>query len=147
MSRKTPVSAYYKREARLSQWLEERGDPTVSIDGWEGKKKKVYADRFRAPSFDRDAAGPHFVYMTTDTANSFASFSTFESWIVNVRLLLPSEPKTAHPMLERYRHRWSPSFSSASVTRFQSIFPPEAASMCPEPREAGNRSPRRNKSR
>ncbi|WP_325050188.1 hypothetical protein [Cohnella faecalis] len=58
MSRKTPVSAYYKREARLSQWLEERGDPTVSIDGWEGKRKKVYADRFRAPSFDRDAAGP-----------------------------------------------------------------------------------------
>lgn len=108
MSKKTPVSAYYKREDRLERWLEERGDPMVSIDGWEGKRKKYTPIDSALRHLTETLPGPHFVYMTPDTANSFASYSSFESWIVNVRLLLPSEPGAVHPMLAKYRHRWSP---------------------------------------
>ncbi|MBO9599453.1 MAG: hypothetical protein J7559_16725, partial [Cohnella sp.] len=49
---------------------------------------------------------PHMVYMTPETANLFASFSSFEEWIVRIRLWLSDEPKSVHPKLAQFRHRW-----------------------------------------
>ncbi|WP_274653265.1 hypothetical protein [Paenibacillus humicola] len=101
------ASPFYKREDRLHDWKRERGLPAVAIESWDGKRKKYTpvdtALRFLTEKYD----APHFLYLTPETANMFASFASFEEWIVKLRLLLASEPASPHPNLERYRHRWS----------------------------------------
>ncbi|MNO01844.1 hypothetical protein D3C81_2220990 [compost metagenome] len=44
--------------------------------------------------------------MTPEMAERFASYSSFEEWIVKLRLLLSEEPVHLHPRLEKFRHRW-----------------------------------------
>jgi hypothetical protein len=104
---KEPVSPYYKREKRLYEWKRERGLETVAIDGWEGKRKKYTPIDSALRHLTETLAAPHFIYVTPETANLFASFSSFEDWVVKIRLLLSSEPKTLHPRLEQYRDRWN----------------------------------------
>lgn len=102
---KTPVRPYYKREDRLHEWKRVRGGGRSTVEGWEGKRKKYtpidaalrhLADRYPAPLF---------LYLAPDTANAFASFSTFEAWITKLRLVLSEPPDSWHPRLEKYRHR------------------------------------------
>ncbi|WP_438349056.1 hypothetical protein ACP8HI_26520 [Paenibacillus sp. FA6] len=104
---KEPVSAFHKREKRLFEWRNDRGYSKVVVEGWEGKRKKytpmdsalrLLAEKYKAP---------YFLYITPETADLFASFSSFEEWIVKIRLLLSSEPQELHPMLEKYQHRWT----------------------------------------
>jgi hypothetical protein len=104
---KEPVSPYYKREKRLYEWKRERGLETVAIDGWEGKRKKYTPIDSALRHLTETLAAPHFIYVTPETANLFASFSSFEDWVVKIRLLLSSEPKTLHPRLEQYHYRWN----------------------------------------
>lgn len=104
---KDPVSPYYKREKRLYEWKRERGSEAVAIDGWEGKRKKYTPIDSALRHLTETLNAPHFIYVTPETANVFASFSSFKQWIVKIRLLLSSEPKALHPRLEQYRNRWS----------------------------------------
>ncbi|WP_027085188.1 hypothetical protein [Cohnella panacarvi] len=101
-----PVSPYYKREKRLLQWLDEFGTGNMTIDGWEGKRKKYTPIDTALRHLTETLPAPHIVYMTSETANLFASFASFEEWIVRVRLWLPAEPRSVHPKLAQYRHRW-----------------------------------------
>lgn len=107
---KKPISPYYKREKRLYEWKRERGREreTVEIDGWEGKRKKYTPIDSVLRHLTETLAAPHFLYVTPETANMIASFSSFEAWIVKIRLLLSSEPTILHPRLEQYRDRWNP---------------------------------------
>ncbi len=103
---KEPVSPFYKRDDRLHEWKRERGHQKVAIDSLEGKRKKYTPIDSALRHLTEAYASPHFLYVTPETANLFASFSSFETWIVKIRLLLTQEPRVLHPRLEQYRHRW-----------------------------------------
>lgn len=103
---KEPVSPYHRREKRLVEWAREFGNDHVTIDGWEGKRKKYTPIDAALRHLTETLPAPHIVYMTPEMANLFASFSSFEEWIVRIRLWLPSEPKQPHPKLAQFRNRW-----------------------------------------
>lgn len=104
---KSTVSPYYKREKRLNEWKEERGLEKVAIDGWEGKRKKYTPIDSALRHLTETLPAPHFIYISQEMANLFASFANFEEWIVKIRLILSSEPIVLHPRLEQYRGRWN----------------------------------------
>ncbi|CAI6087091.1 hypothetical protein [Cohnella sp. JJ-181] len=106
---KAPVSAYYKREKRLAEWAQSRapGQADPEIDRWEGKRKKYTPMEAALRHLTETLPGPHFVYMTPDTANLFASYDVFETWIAKIRLILSAVPASPAPLLERYRSRWN----------------------------------------
>lgn len=103
---KAPVSPYYKREKRLAEWLGEFGSGRVSIDGWEGKRKKYTPMEASLRHLTETLPGPHFLYVSPETANLFASFASFEEWIERIRLIVSAEPRQVHPRLAKYGHRW-----------------------------------------
>jgi nicotinic acid mononucleotide adenylyltransferase len=103
---KEPVSPFHKRQKRLEEWKLDFGHSMVSIQNWDGKRKKYTPIDTALRYLSETYPSPYFLYMTPDMANLFASFSTFEEWIVQLRLLLSAEPETAHPRLEKFRHRW-----------------------------------------
>ncbi|WP_379127114.1 hypothetical protein [Paenibacillus sp. sgz500958] len=103
---KEPVLALYKREDRLHEWKRNKGASFITVEGLEGKRKK-YTPLDSALRHITDVyPSPYFLYLTPEMANQFASFSSFEEWIVKLRLLLSSEPEVVHPRLEKFRHRW-----------------------------------------
>jgi hypothetical protein len=103
---KEPVSAYYKREDRLHEWKRDQGLSFITIESLEGKRKK-YTPLDSALRLLMDIyPSPIFLYLTPEVANQFASYSSFEEWIVKIRLLLPSAPSSLHPRLLKFRHRW-----------------------------------------
>lgn len=104
--RKEPVSAFHKREQRLHDWKRDRGYSKVVIEGWEGKRKKYTPMDSALRLLTEKYKAPYFLYITPEMANLFASFSSFEEWIVKIRLLLTEEPHDLHPNLEKYQHRW-----------------------------------------
>ncbi|OPA73742.1 hypothetical protein BVG16_27020 [Paenibacillus selenitireducens] len=104
---KEPVQAYYKREDRLHAWKREHDQTSVYIEGWEGKRKKYTPIDAALRHLTEYYPSPHFLYVTPEFANLFASFSSFEAWIVKIRLVLSSEPQRMHPRLEKFRHRWN----------------------------------------
>lgn len=104
-----PVSPYYRREKRLLAWMRERDGDDVApeLDRWEGKRKKYTPIDAALRHLTETLPAPHFVYMTPATANRFASYSSFESWIVKLRLVLSALPTSPAPKLAAYRSRWS----------------------------------------
>lgn len=102
------VSPFYKREDRLHEWKRDREEENVVVERLEIKRKKYTpidsALRHLAETYPK----PLFMLMTGEMANLFASFSSFEEWIVKIRLLLTDEPARLHPRLMQYRHRWEP---------------------------------------
>lgn len=103
---KESVSAYYKREDKLFEWKRERGEESIVVERLEGKRKKYTPIDSALRHLTQNYPAPHFLFVSSDTANLFASFSSFEEWIVKVRLILIMEPSKLHPRLEQYRHRW-----------------------------------------
>ncbi|WP_282938317.1 hypothetical protein [Paenibacillus sp. RC67] len=106
------AAPYYRRtdelEAKLEQ-IETRVD--VTVDRFEGKRKKYTpmdtAFRYLAEKY----AAPHFVWVTLETANKLAAFDSFEAWIKKVRLWIdmPSGGVSSaelHPRLQAADTRW-----------------------------------------
>ncbi|MFR9710191.1 hypothetical protein ACL02P_12350 [Paenibacillus sp. MB22_1] len=105
---KEPVSPFYRREDRLHAWRREQkgAGPALLVEGWEGKRKKYTPFDTALRHLTEAYPAPHFLYLTPELANQFASFSSFEEWIVKIRLLLAAEPSHLHPRLEKFSHRW-----------------------------------------
>ncbi|WP_178025495.1 hypothetical protein [uncultured Paenibacillus sp.] len=105
---KDPVSPFYRREDRLHEWKRERkgAAPAIVVESWEGKRKKYTPIDTALRHLTEAYPAPHFLYLTPELANQFASFSSFEEWIVKIRLLLAAEPNHPHPRLVKYAHRW-----------------------------------------
>lgn len=105
---KEPVRPYHKRLDQLHEWRDEYDGSGIAIviEGFEGKRKKYTPIDTALRHLTEAYPSPYFVYMTPETANLFASFDSFEEWIVKLRLLLPMEPSTLHPRLAEYRNRW-----------------------------------------
>lgn len=103
---KEPVKAFYKREDRLHEWKREQGRSFVTVESLEGKRKKYTPLDSALRHITEVYPSPYFLYMTPETANQFASYSSFEEWIVKLRLILSAAPGYIHPRLEKFRHRW-----------------------------------------
>lgn len=114
MTRK-PVSPFYKREDALHDWRRRRADRRITVEGWDGKRKKYTpmdsALRFMTEKYP----GPYFLYLTPETANAFASYSSFEEWITRIRLILAGEPAQVHPRLAKFSHRWEAVQTGGSI--------------------------------
>ncbi|WGU93968.1 hypothetical protein QJQ58_26265 [Paenibacillus dendritiformis] len=104
---KGSVAAYYKRVNRLEQWARERGGAKAAVEDWEGKRKKYTPLDAALRHLTEKYPSPYFLYVTPETANQLASFSSFTEWIGKLRLLLTSDPEETHPRLRQYAHRWS----------------------------------------
>ncbi|MDF2836480.1 MAG: hypothetical protein K0Q63_2120 [Paenibacillus sp.] len=105
--RKSPIEPYYKRVDRLFEWREERADgDTIIVENWEGRRKKYTPIEAALRHLADQYPQPMFLYVSPETANSFASFHSFEEWIGKIRLVLTAPPPDAHPNLTTYRHRW-----------------------------------------
>ncbi|MCJ8013285.1 hypothetical protein MUG84_16260 [Paenibacillus sp. KQZ6P-2] len=102
---KQPVRALYKRERQLEDWKQDRGSAAV-IEGFEAKRKKYTPMDTALRHLTDKFPTPHFLYLTPEMANLFASYSSFAEWIVKLRLILSDEPEYLHPQLEKYRNRW-----------------------------------------
>ncbi|TLS50706.1 hypothetical protein FE782_18565 [Paenibacillus antri] len=104
---KRSFAPYYKREDRLFDWRSERGlEETVTVENWEGKRKKYTPIDAALRHIADIYPSPLFLYVSPETANAFASFSSFEEWIGKLRLILNDPPTDVHPKLEKFRHRW-----------------------------------------
>ncbi|CAM4437596.1 hypothetical protein FHS16_001591 [Paenibacillus endophyticus] len=103
---KEEVKPFYKREDRLHLWKQERGAADVVVERLEIKRKKYTpidsALRHLAETYPK----PLFLLMTGELANLFASYSSFDEWIIKIRLLLTEEPSSLHPKLIANKHRW-----------------------------------------
>ncbi|WP_379152796.1 hypothetical protein [Paenibacillus sp. sgz5001063] len=103
---KEPVKSFYKREDRLHEWKREQGRSNITVESLEGKRKKYTPLDTALRHISEIYPSPYFLYLTPETANQFASYSSFEEWIVKLRLILSAAPGNLHPRLEKYRHRW-----------------------------------------
>ncbi|MNH80348.1 hypothetical protein D3C73_326860 [compost metagenome] len=103
---KEAVRAYHKREQQLYDWKNNSSHSGVVVEGFEGKRKKYTPLEAALRHLTDKYASPYFLYVSPETANQIAAYSSFEEWIVKLRLLLPREPQHLHPNLEKYRNRW-----------------------------------------
>ncbi|CAM3394444.1 hypothetical protein PALU110988_20210 [Paenibacillus lupini] len=104
---KRPIEPYYMREDRLFDWRRESGeDGTITVENWEGKRKKYTPIEAAIRHLMDVYPQPLFLYVSPETANAFASFNSFEEWIGRLRLIITVPPPDAHPNLTKYRHRW-----------------------------------------
>ncbi|WP_068618798.1 hypothetical protein [Paenibacillus tuaregi] len=103
---KEPVAPYHKREKQLIDWKSSSGRQGVVLETLEGKRKKYTPVEAALRHLTEKYAAPFFLYITPETANQIAGYSSFEEWIVKLRLLLTAAPAHPHPRLEKYRHRW-----------------------------------------
>ncbi|THF79517.1 hypothetical protein [Cohnella fermenti] len=102
----SPVEAYYKREKMLLEWQRTRGESWIAVDRWEGKRKKYTPMDQALRHLTETLPAPYFLLLTPDIANAFASFSSFEEWIVKLRLIVTGPPERPHPKLLQFRERW-----------------------------------------
>ncbi|WP_138751244.1 hypothetical protein [Paenibacillus sinopodophylli] len=103
---KEEVKPFYKREDRLHDWKRERGATEVIVERLEIKRKKYTPIDSALRHLSETYPKPLFILMTGELANLFASYSSFDEWIVKVRLLLTNESAGLHPKLIANRHRW-----------------------------------------
>lgn len=101
------ASAFYKRDDRLHEWRRDQQIMrNVTVENWDGKRKKYTPLEAALRFMDEKYPSPLFLYLTAENANRFASFATFEDWIVRIRLVLDEAPSRLHPRLEKFRKRW-----------------------------------------
>ncbi|QOS78649.1 hypothetical protein JNUCC31_28770 [Paenibacillus sp. JNUCC31] len=105
MSRDT-VQAYYKREDRLHEWRRDHPGSRIRVESLEGKRKKYTPIDSALRHITAEYPSPHFLYMTSEMANLFASFDSFNDWIKELRLIIDGQSAQLHPKLEQNSHRW-----------------------------------------
>lgn len=103
---KEDISPFYKREEKLHEWKRERGEMNIAVERFDIKRKKYTPIDFALRHLAETYPKPLFLLMNGEMANSFASFSSFEEWIVKIRLVLTEQPSKLHPRLVQYQHRW-----------------------------------------
>ncbi|GIP42751.1 hypothetical protein J45TS6_12100 [Paenibacillus sp. J45TS6] len=101
-----PVLPFYKREDRLHEWKREQNDSIITLENWEGKRKKYTPMEAALRHVTEKYKGPFFLMLSSEYANCFASYPFFDEWITKIRLILVDHPKFTHPKLEKNQHRW-----------------------------------------
>lgn len=99
------VVPFYKREDRLHEWKYEVDENRITIENWEGKRKKYTPMEAALRHLTEKYKGPYFLLLSSEYANCFASYPFFDEWIKRIRLILTDEPISLHPKLVKYEHR------------------------------------------
>ncbi|GGA25138.1 hypothetical protein [Paenibacillus physcomitrellae] len=104
---KIPVLPYHKREKSLIAWKQESGSSLVTLESWEGRRKKYTPFEAAVRHLEEIYGGPLFLYVTPEMANRLAGYDAFKEVIKRIRLILSTAPGEAlHPNLEKFRSRW-----------------------------------------
>jgi hypothetical protein len=107
------ATSYYRRADGLETLLEQL-EPVellvdTVIDRFEGRRKKYTPMDLAFRFLEEKYAGPYFVYVTLEMANTIAAFDGFEAWIRRLRLYIDmklSADTALHPRLQAAAHRW-----------------------------------------
>ncbi|WP_166244410.1 hypothetical protein [Paenibacillus turpanensis] len=106
MTKEAPIS-FYKRERLLLEFMEELGETRgITVEGWEGKRKKYTPMDTALRFLTEKYPGPHFFMLPGAFANLFATYATFEEWIRTIRLVIVDPVQPVHPNLLRFESRW-----------------------------------------
>lgn len=106
------TAPYYRRTEALEALLEQAETTLdIAVDHWEGRRKKYTPVDTAFRYLTEKYAGPHFVWVTAETANKLAGFDSFEGWIKKVRLWIDMQagggrPPELHPRLYVVDSRW-----------------------------------------
>lgn len=99
---------FFKRVKYLESIIEEfDSDIFITIDKFEGKRKKYTpietSIRFLMDKYKK----PYFLYITGEYANKISTYSSFEHWIKEVKLIIPFDTEfRPNGMLNKYKNRW-----------------------------------------
>lgn len=100
---------YYARVKNLQSLLGDHhgAERLLSIDQWEGKRKKYTPLDTSLAFLTEHYPPPFFVAMSGEYANAFASYPVFKEWIRKVRLLVVADSSfQPHPALMSHESRW-----------------------------------------
>lgn len=100
---------FVDRVKEMEYLLEEKSETMpMQIEKWEGKRKKYTPIDAAFKHLTEKYPAPHFVYMSGEVANCFASYPVFEAWIRKLRVFIDKKNTAVplHPKLEKYPHRW-----------------------------------------
>lgn len=87
--------------------LDVLSDVQVEICKLEGKRSKYTPIDFTLSFISEHHKGPYFLLMPDYIANKFASYSSFDKWIREVRLMIFKDyNEILHPKLESNKKRW-----------------------------------------
>lgn len=103
------VSPFVTRVKEMECLLGEiSGTMPMQIEKWEGKRKKYTPIDVAFKHLTEKYPAPHFVYMSGEVADCFASYPAYETWIRKFRLFIDKKHKDVplHPKLEKNQHRW-----------------------------------------
>lgn len=106
MFSRMPVSAYHKREKRLQEWKQEQSARFVTVESWEGRRKKYTPFEATVRHLAENYDSPLFFYVHPGVAEQLASYSSFAKIITSIRLILTEPPAADHPVLNQFRSRW-----------------------------------------
>ncbi|WP_322903191.1 hypothetical protein [Paenibacillus campi] len=101
-----PVAPFYERERRLQAWKHDGAHRAVTVEGWDGKRKKYTPMEAALRTLIDHYESPYFLLLTPEMANRFASFAIFEEWIGKISLVLTEQPDQLHPRLSKFSKRW-----------------------------------------
>jgi hypothetical protein len=107
-----PLTSYFKRMDRLQELLQDTEGEVppgikVTLDQWEGKRKKYTPVETALDFLTEKNKGPFFVWMTERLAGKWASYASFPEWIRKLRLVVA--PPYGNPLpqsMEEYASRW-----------------------------------------
>lgn len=98
---------YYSRLESLEDQVNSmRTYMSISIDKLDGQRKKYTPIDFILNHLTEKHKKPHFVCMTTESANKFASYSSFDEWIRKVNLLIVNDSSELHEKLKKNNKRY-----------------------------------------
>ncbi len=98
---------FYKRVKELTEGLDQISFPSVTIDQWDGKRKKYTPVDLALSYLTEKYNGPHFLLLSLEMANLVATYQHFETWIKHIRLFIIARTNVGfHPKLEKFKSRW-----------------------------------------
>lgn len=102
------LSPYHKRVKALEELAEvAEAQVPVTVDRWEGKRKKYTPVETALDFLAEKYRGPYFVWMTEEMAGKCAAYASFDEWIRKVRLLVAAPSGKRLPAkMEAYASRW-----------------------------------------
>jgi hypothetical protein len=106
------LDAYHRRVDRLQEVLEDTApmappEVRITLDRWEGKRKKYTPVETALDFLTEKNKGPYFVWMTERIAGKWGSYASFPEWIRKVRLVVA--PPYGNPLpeaMKEYESRW-----------------------------------------
>lgn len=106
------LAPYHRRVEGLQELLEETesqrpSGTKVTLDLWEGKRKKYTPVETALDFLTEKNRGPYFVWMTERLAGKWGSYASFPEWIRKVRLVVsPPYGNPLPPAMAQYESRW-----------------------------------------